>query len=106
MPVSIERNRRAPVVQKPVDRALVYRLQVIDLEKRIEQDLDVAFQIEAVFLNEAKGLGLELSELRRERIEIFEQRRGVRVLAHEHPVRELLAAHRGEGVRGDGAAGE
>src|SRR5688572_5831474 len=96
MPVAIERNRRAPVVKEPVDRALVYRLQVIDLEKRIQQHLDVAFQVEAVFLDEAKGLGLELSELRRERIEIFEQRRGIRVLAHEHPVRELLAAHGGE----------
>ena len=52
-----------------------------------------------MLLDETELLRLELLEVPRDRAEVFEQRSRAGVLVDEHPVGELLAAHRHQRVR-------
>ena len=86
------------MIEETVDRVGVDRLEVIDLEEGVEQDLDVALHRIALAVHETHLFRLDLLEHRRHRPEMREQRLGVRVFVDEDPVAEALAAHRGERV--------
>ena len=88
----------AAVIEEAIDRVLVYRFQVVDLEERIEQYLDVAGDVVARRVHVPDGVEVELREMSRYRAQVLEQRLRLGVLVDEHPVAEALAADGNEPV--------
>ena len=86
------------MIEETIDGVGMDRLEVIDLEEGVEQDLDVALHRIALAVHETHLLRLDLLEHRRHRSEMREQRFGVRVFVDEDPIAEAFAAHRGERV--------
>src|SRR6185312_2542096 len=100
MAPAVERDRGAPMIQEAVHGSLMNGLQVVDLEKGVEQHLDVATDISLLLGDEAPLLGLELAEIVTERREVVPEGLGLTVLVDEDPVEEALAANRLQPARG------
>ena len=83
------------MIEETIDGVGMDRLEVIDLEEGVEQDLDVALHRIALAVHEAHLLRLDLLEHRRHRAKMREQRFGVQVFIDEDPIAEAFAAYRG-----------
>ena len=59
-----KRDCGAPVIKKAVHRVLVDRFEMIDFEKRIKQDFDVAGHIVTARIHQHQIAGLKLGKFR------------------------------------------
>lgn len=66
---------------------------MIGLEERVEQDLDVAGDLETRALDVADAIELQVLQVRGNRRQRLQQRLGLRILVDEHEISEPLAAH-------------
>src|SRR5271167_805053 len=106
MTLAVQRDGGAAIVKKTIDRALVDRFQMVDLQECVQQHLDVARDIEALLGHETPAVRLELLEILEEWLGVLQQRFGGGVLVDEYPVVEALAAHADQSARGQIQAGK
>ena len=87
-----ERDERAAVIEETVDRFPVDRIQVIDLEKGVEQNLYVAIEGERLLVDQAQLFGPELQEVIPRRPQAFGERPGLGVEIDEIPAAQRFAS--------------
>src|SRR3984957_15861571 len=99
VPMAVQRNGGAAMVEKPVHRTLVNRLQMIDLEEGIQQHFDVALDVEAFLRDQPPSLRLKLFPVLVKRFHMPQKRFSLGTFIDKHPVVELFAAHADQRAR-------